>query len=345
MALELKLATKEKSKLKMALLGLPGAGKTWTALNIASNMVEPERILLLDSEGESASKYAHKFTFNHHAVGNVDPKTEFDPRNLVKVLKEIQTLPVDFVIIDSFSHYWWRLLELVNTEFAKLGNGKHDTFTGGWNKATPIQRELFQTIIRAPYHMICTLRMKADTHKDEQTGKVRKVGTKAEARENCEYEFDMAAELDMDHTLRITKTRCDTLDIGKEFYHPGKDLADELLAWLNLGVDKVQVVPPISDDAKAPPAKPEQQPTKAPQPDPAAASGDDQAHDPSDDDRPMSEEQFTKLLEAAKANGWNNFKVFQYAAKKYNVPTDQVLGNIALWQGYELYDHVTKNKP
>lgn len=55
-------AQKYESKLRLAITGPSGAGKTYTALSIAKHLPGP--IALVDTEHGSASKYADLFDFD-----------------------------------------------------------------------------------------------------------------------------------------------------------------------------------------------------------------------------------------------------------------------------------------
>src|SRR5262245_45143039 len=55
-------ATKLEAKLRLALAAPSGAGKTYTALQLATHLSGP--IALIDTERGSASKYADLFTFD-----------------------------------------------------------------------------------------------------------------------------------------------------------------------------------------------------------------------------------------------------------------------------------------
>lgn len=224
--LELKKATKEKCKLRLVLVGVPGAGKTYSALNIASNLAPGGKVLVLDSEYGSASKYADIFDFYTLEV------TDHDPRNYIKLIKEAGQAGVDVLVIDSLSHAWQALLDLVSKEGAKSRNPY-----GGWDKGTPIQRELIEAILASKCHVIATARQKSEyVVAPNQQGKMAptKVGMKSEQKADIEFEFDVAGELDTDNSLRITKTRCPGIN-GKSFHKPGKELADILRAWLDAG--------------------------------------------------------------------------------------------------------------
>ena len=57
-------ATKRNAKLRLALLGPAGSGKTFSSLRIATALCPGGRIALIDTEHGSASKYAKEFTFD-----------------------------------------------------------------------------------------------------------------------------------------------------------------------------------------------------------------------------------------------------------------------------------------
>lgn len=308
-------ATKEKSKLKMALPGLSGAGKTYSALRIASELCPGGNILLFDTEGESAKKYAHIFNFFHQVVDN------HDPRHLIALLKEVPEIkdetgnPIDVVVIDSMSHFWWRLLEMVDGDLSVNKNGKKDTYSTGWNKATPIHRQLFQTIIRAPYHIFATFRMKSDSSIVD--GKVIKLGTAIDARRQCEYEFDMVGEMELDNTLSIEKTRCEFLPIKTKFFQPGKELADKLNEWLNMGVEPAPRVssPSATSQEAGTEAKREGVDTSPPPAPPAAPN------EPALEDyvKPVTDEQWSTMLQAGRALGKDNGKIFKEVAAHFKI--------------------------
>ena len=62
MALSFTKATKSRAKLRLALFGPSGAGKTYTALRLATGI--GGRIAVIDTERGSASKYADRFEFD-----------------------------------------------------------------------------------------------------------------------------------------------------------------------------------------------------------------------------------------------------------------------------------------
>ena len=116
-------ATKTKSLLRMALFGPSGAGKTYSALSIASGIAEvlKSRVAVIDTENGSASKYADRFDFD---ALDLDSHTVFAYRDAIN---EAAQEGYKVLVIDSLSHGWRQLIE----EVEKLAKAKYNnnTFT------------------------------------------------------------------------------------------------------------------------------------------------------------------------------------------------------------------------
>lgn len=233
-------ATKEQSRLRLALSGPSGSGKTFSAVNILTEM-GCQKIIVLDTEHGSAAKYSNSFARPFEVVDNRFWKSNFDPRILIRSLKQLAAAGYDGIIVDSLTHFWMGpggMLTLVD-EFAKRAKakfGKYDSY-GAWKEADPIYNELIQTILALPCHFVGCLRAKTEYTRTDEGGKtkVQKTGMAAQIREGFEYEFDVEGLMDMDHNLSIGKTRCSDLD-GRIFHKPGKNIAEPLVAWLTDGV-------------------------------------------------------------------------------------------------------------
>lgn len=232
-----KKATKEQAKLRFAIHGPSGAGKTYSALSIATHLVAPtgQRIAVLDTERGSASKYARKFDFDVNEVtGN------YHPDRCIDNINGAVDAGYGAIIIDSGTHFWngdGGFLQLVDQEAKKSAarGGKYDSF-GAWKAVDPIYQRFVQRITSSPIHVFITLRAKQAYEKVESNGKtkIEKLGLAPQMRDDFQYEFDIEGMLTLEHDLAIGKTRCDDLD-GKVFHKPGKDVADILLAWLTDG--------------------------------------------------------------------------------------------------------------
>jgi hypothetical protein len=225
-----KKATKATARLRLALVGPPGAGKTYTALTLAKHL--GQRVALIDTERGSASKYADLFDFDALELESHSPAA------YVTAIHAAEAAGYDVLVIDSLSHAWngrGGALEMVDAIAARSKSG--NSFTA-WREVTPHHNALLDAILGAKCHVIATLRSKVEyaVDRDERTGKLapRKIGLAPVQRDGLEYEFDVVGELDQENTLAVTKTRCPALS-GKALRKPGKDLADVLSQWLGAG--------------------------------------------------------------------------------------------------------------
>ena len=108
-----KKATKSQAKLRAAIFGPSGAGKTMSSLRIATGLAgKTGRIAVIDTERGSAAKYADLFEFD---VAEPADKTI---ESYVETIQ--QARGYDVLVIDSLSHAWAELL----TEIDRLANAK-----------------------------------------------------------------------------------------------------------------------------------------------------------------------------------------------------------------------------
>lgn len=230
MQFQIKKASKSQSRARVALMGPPGSGKTFSALNMAQHM--GARVILIDTERGSASKYADEFDFE---VLELDT---FNPKTYIAAIRAAEEAGADVIIIDSLSHAWIGkdgALEMVDKATASATN--KNSFTA-WKEVTPLHNQLVETILRAKAHVFVTLRTKTEyVIEPNERGRLvpRKVGLAALQRDGIEYEFDICGVLDTDNNLTITKTRCRALSPNEIIRQPGKNVSDKLKAWLTDG--------------------------------------------------------------------------------------------------------------
>jgi AAA domain len=228
-------ATKLQAKLRFALIAPPGAGKTWTALEIAKGL--GGKIALIDTEHKSASKYAGHFDFDTAELET------FSPETYIKAIQEAERLSYDVLIIDSLSHAWTGtggVLEIVDR--AKNANASKNGFNA-WSVGTPKHNALVEAILRCKCHVIATMRSKTEWVIEQgANGKntPRKVGLGAVQRDGVEYEFDFVGLLDHAHMLTIDKTRWNEIE-GAIIEKPDSSLGERLLGWLNDGATPAQL--------------------------------------------------------------------------------------------------------
>lgn len=228
------------SFLRMALTGVSGSGKTWSALAIATGLADGGKIAVIDTEHGSASKYRRSFQFD---VLNLE---QHDPRYYIQAIEAAHNAGYKVLIVDSLSHAWagrGGALELADNEAAK---SKSNNTYFAWRNVTPLQNQLIDAIIRTPIHIIATMRSKSEyvveTGKDGKTAP-RKVGMAPVQGKDIEYEFDIVGDMDQEHNMIISKSRCPEL-ADHIIKNPTAGLGETLASWLS---DEVVEVPPAPD--------------------------------------------------------------------------------------------------
>lgn len=240
MSMQIKKAVRLQRKARIDISGTSGSGKTKTALLLASGM--GGKILLIDSERSSASLYAEDTPFDVIDLPDTTIGSYFTALDMA--------VGYDVVIVDSLSHAWEAVNEAVQ-EAAKRERGGN-TFQLWGKIGNPLYAKLLDKILSLPAHVIVTMRVKSDyvmeeyTRGDGKTGtKPIKVGLAPKFREGGEYEFDIVANMDLEHNLIIEKTRLPFLD-GRVINKPGPELGEQIRKWLDGGsiVTKPVAIPP-----------------------------------------------------------------------------------------------------
>lgn len=225
-------ATRSQLKARVALDGPSGAGKTFTAIEWGSVLQGDGRTLVIDTEHGSAEWYSDRWDYD--VITWAPP---YDPGELATTIREAGDT-YDVIVVDSLSHFWEGEGGTLDIVDAAAQRSQGNSFAG-WKVGTPALRHLMDTILQAKCHVIATMRSKMEyvLEKDERTGKnvPRKVGMAPVMRQGVEYEFTLIGELDLEHRLVITKSRCSVL--ADVVVQPGRaaDAAETFLAWLTEG--------------------------------------------------------------------------------------------------------------
>jgi hypothetical protein len=215
--------------LRVALVGPPGSGKSYSALAIATELGF-DKIGVIDTENKSARRYAKSFGKRFQSL----ELATFGPRDYIDALRAAEAAGIEVLIIDSLSHAWMGKGGILEQVDAAAKRAQGNSFAG-WRTATPEHNRLVEALIQCRMHLIVTMRVKVEwvVDKDDRGKSTpRKVGLKPEQREGLEYEFDVVGDLNGEHELMISKSRCPALS-DAVILKPGKEMAQALRAWVD----------------------------------------------------------------------------------------------------------------
>jgi len=227
-------AERKQHKPKLALTGPSGAGKTFSALLIASGM--GKKIAVIDTENGSASLYADMdrgplkgLAFD---VLELDPPYTID--KYVRAIEAAQAEKYDVLVVDSISHAWAGEGGLLSKKEA-LDQRGGNSYTN-WAGITKEHEQFKARILNADVILICTMRSKQDYVLEiNEKGKSapKKVGMAPIQRDGMEYEFTTVFDLAMDHNAVASKDRTAMFD--GQVFKPSKKTGEQIMSWLRGG--------------------------------------------------------------------------------------------------------------
>jgi hypothetical protein len=219
-----KKASRKRIKLKTAITGPAGSGKTTSGIRLARGLAGPNgKVALIDTENGSASLYSDRYDFD---VCEITPP--FDHQKFIEAIMAAVDAGYDVVIIDSASHFWEGILEYKD----KLDRRGGNSFMN-WNEAGRQFKGILNSVLQSPIHVICCLRSKID-YVIEQDGKgkatPKKVGLAPIMRDGVEYEFTTVFDVDLSHNAATSKDR--TGLFTDKIFQITEQTGEELAKWL-----------------------------------------------------------------------------------------------------------------
>lgn len=209
--MDFKPATRIQSKLHMSIEGVAGSGKSQTGLGVLRGLVGPDgRIAAVDTEhGRLQAGYAGKYPGTRQPTGfDVVELVDFGVEFYIEKIQEAVRGRYDALFVDSVSHAWAGKGGILERMDAYKGGGQN-TFSDGWGKyGTPAQNRFVDALLGCPMHVVVTIRKKVEyVMKPDAAGKMEvvKMGLKPIQREGFDYEFDLIANMDRDHTMTFSK--------------------------------------------------------------------------------------------------------------------------------------------
>ena len=228
--MQLRLRERKQAKIKMALQGASGTGKTFSSLLLAKGLSGGDfsKVAVIDTENGSADLYAHLGDYN---VLSLSPP--FTPESYIKAIEICEKAGMEVIVLDSISHCWDELLDF----HSKLvGN----SFTN-WAKVTPRQKAFVDKILQSKAHIIATMRTKQGYVLNQKDGKFipEKVGLKSVQRDGLDYEFTLVFDLDIKHFAVASKDRTGLFMDRPEFVI-SEETGKEILDWCHRGTKTEQ---------------------------------------------------------------------------------------------------------
>lgn len=162
-------AVREDTPLLVSLFAPPGAGKTFSALRLASGIqqVYGGDIVLIDTEAGRALHYADKFKFQH-----IDFAPPFGSLDYLEVIKYASRNNPAVVIVDSMSHEhigpggylmeherWVDVIAGAGADYKR----RDSCSMAAWAKVAPLRTQMIQGITQIRGRFIFTYRAKEKT--------------------------------------------------------------------------------------------------------------------------------------------------------------------------------------
>lgn len=223
-------AQRQKAKLRLAITGAAGSGKTYSSLLIAQGL--GGKIAMIDTENGSGDLYSDMCDYDIASMS-----APYDPRKYVQYIHEAEKSGYDIIIIDSLSHEWNGKGGCLDLQMQVAETSKSQNSYIAWGKITPLHNALVETILSSPCHIIATMRSKTEylqSQNDRGRSEIRKVGLAPVQREGMDYEFSVVFDLSENHMASVSKDRTGLFD--GQIFQLSQDTGKVLRQWLDAGV-------------------------------------------------------------------------------------------------------------
>ncbi|MBR0315345.1 MAG: ATP-binding protein [Synergistaceae bacterium] len=234
-------AEKKKAKLRLAITGVAGSGKTYGALKVAQGL--GGKIAMIDTENGSGDLYSDKFDYDVCSI-----TAPYTVQKYLQAIHEAEQAKYDVLIIDSLSHVWageGGLLDLQGkiTDSSRSGNS-----WAAWRQITPQHKRLIEMILSSKCHIIATMRSKTEyiqVENDKGKNEVKKIGLAPIQREGVDYEFTTVFDLAINHFASVSKDRTGIFD--GQIFQLSEETGEKLKEWLDNGVEVFDVQNQLSE--------------------------------------------------------------------------------------------------
>jgi len=226
--MEFKDAKHSDIRIKMALAGKSGAGKTLGALLIAKGLVSDfSTVGIMQTESGRAQCYLSKMG----AFKVLEMPPPFSPSKFIEGIEVAEKLGLKCLIIDSISDEWTGTGGALDIH-SNVTETVKNSYTA-WKKVTPQHDAVFNKILQSPMHIICTVKKKVDYILETVNGKQvpKKVGVKDIQRDDTEYKWMLQLDLDQEGNLAKASKDNTSLFQGKEPFKISEQTGASIRNW------------------------------------------------------------------------------------------------------------------
>lgn len=226
--MEFKDAQLSDIRIKMALAGKAGAGKTLGALKIAKGLVQDvSKVGVAQTEAGRAQCYLKQFP----GFKVLEMKPPFTPETFIKVIELAESAGLKCLIIDSLSDEWAGIggaLDMHQAATEQMNNS-----FAAWKRITPRHEALFNKILQSPIHIISTIKKKTDTVLEMVNGKQvpKRVGLKDIQREDVEYRWMIQLDIDQEGNTATCAKDNTGLFQGKSAFQISEQTGTTIRNW------------------------------------------------------------------------------------------------------------------
>lgn len=166
MVYEFRPAVRESVGLLIGLIGPSGAGKTFSAMRIASGIVgEGNRFAVIDTENRRALHYASQFKFDH-----LELSPPFSSLNFAGAIEAADKAGYKAIVVDSCSHEWASeggVLDFQEQELNRMAGDdwkkREQVKMAAWIKPKGNHKQMVQRLLRTKAHLILCFRAEEKT--------------------------------------------------------------------------------------------------------------------------------------------------------------------------------------
>ena len=231
--MNLRQSERKSAKIKMALQGSAGSGKTYSSLLLAKGLTNGDfsKVAIIDTENGSADLYAHLGQYN---VLSLAPP--FTPEKYIEALEAFKGY--DVVVLDSGTHEWEGMGGCQDIAENNKLRGMPN-----WSKAKMAHKRFMNCLTQLPFDTIICLRAREKTKPEVINGKTQMIdmGMQPICEKNFMFEMTLSMMLDENHKPILTKCPKPLLPLfngGDNLITPS--MGERLKEWSNGGesIDK-----------------------------------------------------------------------------------------------------------